>query len=319
MALKDLIRSIHGPVDILPALDIHLLKMSALPSNREPGWHPSEFHSTCPRQAVITKILDEPGGSDSIDGRLQRIFDTGTALHSWYQNRYFGPMGILWGGWKCSRCHGVKTGFMPKEKCSCVKDARCEAICGEAPGAQRGGCLNCGIWGSWTYQEIQLFLSSKQMTASGFEVEVSIVGHMDGLIFLANKWGVLEMKTINDRGFGMLPAPQEGHRNQVQTYMKLAQYVPGIERTMRPTVGHVLYINKNNSDLKAFTLEPDEEFQNRVIKVPLQYEVAMAEGVLPVRIPECTSMMVKRAKACSVCSYCFGGRTFQELDQRGVR
>jgi len=117
-------------------------------------------------------------------------FDVGHALHWWWQNRYLGPMGRLWGNWFCARCDKVVTqGLMPK---------RCP------------GC-NQGYKKVLTYEELSLKDERLKYTA-----------HPDGLLVDAPGPPRLlfELKTKKPEGFETLKKPDGEHRIQVHAYMR---------------------------------------------------------------------------------------------------
>ena len=66
---------------------------------------------------------------------------------------------------------------------------------------------------------------------------------------------ILELKTINDNGFGRLVEPKPEHTIQLQCYLNILNYQQGI----------VLYENKNNQNLKSFYLEKDENIFKDII------------------------------------------------------
>jgi len=67
---------------------------------------------------------------------------------------------------------------------------------------------------------------------------------------------LVEVKTINDRGFAELRSPKEEHRIQLQIYLNILD----IE------VGGILYENKNNQEIKIFRQEKDSKLWESIIK-----------------------------------------------------
>lgn len=326
MSLEDLIRQVKGGDSLCAELDLFLKRLESRPSNRSVGWHPSEFVDMCARSSAISSALALVEEGDPIDPKLRRIFDTGTSLHGWYQNEYLGPMGILWGGWKCSRCHAVQWGFMPKGRHNCAgaeTTPACVKLCayGVQPGTNlidaRGGCLHCGIWGSWEFVEIPV----KFRWSCGSEEHV-ITGSSDGLILLGGDWYVWEGKTINVRGFNMLAESKSWHRRQAMIYGHLIRGghvdVPEGVRVPRPSHGMVFYIGKNDGDLKEFKFEFDDAINveaEALVQAPVEFVRALVEKKLPEKHSECPSMFSVRSKACSNASYCWGSKSYVELLQ----
>lgn len=330
MALKDLIKAVHGPSELIPSLDVHLRKLEAKPSNRADGWHPSAFCGSCARHEVLTQISPREFEPFTVDPKLRRIFDVGTQHHDWFQNEYLGPMGILWGRWQCSRCHDIRWGFMPEDRCGCAElgtskvpscakwcldkeasDAKGQYVWNELAIEERGGCRHCATWGQWLFKEVPIRVERD-------DLEKPIVGHSDGLLKLEH-WTVFEMKSINDRGFGLLPEARDHHRNQAEIYGHLIQrgYVHGVPEGVKvpiPTHGMVFYANKNNSDLKEFPFKLDEERGRRLCSYPLIVEQAFRDEELPARHPDCKNIFADRAKKCEVQAECFGNKkTWKEI------
>lgn len=328
MSLSDLIRDVHGsePMALKPLLDVHMRKLEEYPSNRADGWHPSEFCDSCSRATILNKLLDKEVPFE-VGPRLRRIFDYGSALHEWYQNKYLGPMGILWGKWQCSRCREIEWGFMPNDRHDCEAGSfqntyACRNHCSRDDGrgadaekiGERGGCLHCGKWGFWEFAEVPVLYQHPKL-------DKVIVGHSDGLVLL-DCWRVLEMKSINDRGFNGLLGPKTGHRNQCEIYGGLiargrVRAAPKNVEVPTPTGGLVLYMGKDKSVEKEFPFDLDDERYDRLMQYPHEVEAAMEEEELPPRHVECKNRGTGRAKACKVKSHCFGTKDWDELVQIG--
>lgn len=178
---KELGKQAHQGV-LTGRLDLYLSNIKE--SSRAAGYHPSELYGLCIRRMIFSKLL--PVGGGSIEPQLRRIFDNGTALHSWYQNRYLGPMRVLYGSWKCKLCGKTTEGFMPAMPCD-----------------------KCGGNG-WRYVE----------TGVKHE-ELGIIGHYDGELRINDKRYLLEMKTTSafDR---LSKKPSDAHIYQTQIYMWLS-------------------------------------------------------------------------------------------------
>jgi len=316
MALKDLIRDVHGPktIRLSPAIDKYLVHNETLPNDHDFGWHPSSFCDSCPRAQVISDVLGLELGEGSIAPKLRRIFDVGSACHRWYQEEYLGPMGILWGKWRCSRCHGTTWGFMPKNRHGCersLEDTTCWKLCGGEEGrldqakiAKRGGCIHCGVWGRWEFKEIPFRLEHP-------ELEEPVLSHTDGLLWLAQTWITLEVKTINSFGFAALNDAKLQHVLQGQCYSELlmrkaVRGLPPDVEVPEPEKLLVFYIGKNTSDEREFLMDVDREVGSAVLEKPLIVERSMETRELPPRHEECEGKpLTKRAKKCKAKKYCF--------------
>lgn len=163
---------------------------------RAPGYHPSQMYGFCPRKEVLAHFFPKPE-ADYIDPGLQMIFDWGTAWHWLTQNHYFGPMGILWGVWKCNECAKSVEGFMPEPHKLCHPRWK--------PGGPARG-------GYWTYVEPHVY-----------DKHWNIPGHGDGILILSKKpegkRSLLEVKTINGEMFKFLTKPDEKYVFQISIYL----------------------------------------------------------------------------------------------------
>lgn len=92
--------------------------------DRTDGWHISSLYHTCPREIAMQAVLGPPERRRVFEPRLKARFDVGTALHSWWQNKYLGPAGVLLGQWRCSGCREVREGTMPSKAHDCAVHAK---------------------------------------------------------------------------------------------------------------------------------------------------------------------------------------------------
>lgn len=84
-----------------------------------------------------------------------------------------------------------------------------------------------------------------------------IKGRADLLLKIPDSGDYLvEVKTINDRGFSALNGPKDEHRVQLQIYLNILE----IER------GGVLYENKNDQRVMIFGQQRDREFWDSIVK-----------------------------------------------------
>lgn len=77
-----------------------------------------------------------------------------------------------------------------------------------------------------------------------------ILGHADGEIKIGKVYYVLELKTINSRGFTKLSEPQKSHVKQAHAYMKSLKHEFAI----------ILYIEKDRHALKEFVVPFSAKF-----------------------------------------------------------
>lgn len=146
--------------------------------------HVSNLYDLCPRREIINLAYEEK--KDRVEPRLQMIFDHGTAAHEWYRQRYFGPMGYLWGTWRCSRCRKKSIGVMPSGPCSCVSSECDKTKCQPHP---KFSCRLCVSEG--TFVSMDAFGGAKPIEKlnSG-----DLVLTASGLFPLKKVWRQPEMK-----------------------------------------------------------------------------------------------------------------------------
>jgi CRISPR/Cas system-associated exonuclease Cas4 (RecB family) len=92
------------------------------------------------------------------------------------------------------------------------------------------------------------------------EVEVldharRIIGHADGILKLNGRRYLLELKTINSRGFISLQAPKHAHVQQATAYMEVLGLTSAV----------ILYFNKDNGALREFVVSFDEELHAKEV------------------------------------------------------
>lgn len=322
MSLRDLVRAAREDKpkrSLVRSLDRFIVARSGRPSPREQNvWHPSEIvgKDFCPRLEVLRRRLKLPEKRGEVDVGKERIFDVGHAMHHWYQEKYLGPMGELWGHWRCSRCHTVFTGVMPTDSCTrcqwsgAIDDltpSGCETACalgeaderGVADGRSRlaesvrnrGGCNHCGRWGHWEFIETVVTIPGH-----------NILGRIDGLTF-SDRPGVfdtvVDVKTANERRFGALAStgPTEQNKKQVNIYMHAAEKPKGC----------LLYVSKNDDRVAEFWFDYDRSLIEAELADTLLLEKCLADDseTPPGRHEECGSPSSKRAKNCVGCDACF--------------
>lgn len=289
MSLRDIVNSVHGTDTLIPRLKAYVVsKKHQERDGPRTGWHPSDFCDMCPRGRVIGKLTGIK--KEAINDRLQRIFDTGTALHEWYQNVYFANMGIIWGKWKCLVCKKMHWGMPPQV------------------------CINCGDT-LFEYKEVPVFAHLP-------DCEEPVNGHSDGLIKLRNKWYVLEIKTITVRSFPFLVEAQEAHIKQAQIYAELIRQglvedLPSGTKCPRPEGIIILYICKDNSALKEYLVPMDASFAKGELRKPMVVEKALAVRALPEKLDCCTTKAKGKKRKCRVVDRCFSEWTFEDLEAIG--
>ena len=82
------------------------------------------------------------------------------------------------------------------------------------------------------------------------------LGHADGRLHIDGIDYLLEIKTVNARGFASLHEPKEGHKMQTHAYMKSI----GLQQAV------IIYMNKDTSMLKEFVIPYDEAYYQQSCK-----------------------------------------------------
>ena len=257
-------------------LNAFLAKQPA--DKRRPGIHVTDLLAPCFRKLMF-KLLDPTYTDVQVPGKDRKMFDCGTTTHWWWQNKYFGPMGLLRGGWKCTICGRKIEGFMPKEPCETNIKFKLE------DGTPVD--TTCALLGSkWGYVEPEV-----NFTLNGIDV----TGNTDGELVVRSNEMILEMKSMRQDQF------KELHRAIPKDVMQASSYAwaKGI-KTILP-----IYINKTDWDFRPFLKKPDPravawlDEQTRVLAMLLDTKDPMAAP------PLCKHKDVSKAKRCWCRSKCF--------------
>ena len=315
MSLKDLLKSVGsepetpGLPNMIGTITKHIVHRETLPRFHRDGWYPSGLHDMCARQHVLQDRLNIAEEEPDFGPGLLRIFGFGHAIHRFYQEDMLGPAGMLIGNWRCSRCHHTVWGLMPKDSCpQChftdqgganLTPEDCTSNCSDDNPFERnddstetrGGCVHCGIWGKWEYKEPKLTIKTKGKP---------IVGRCDG-IYPEEPWnpepyGVLDIKTINSRGFDALLHVKDKDKTQVNIYM----------HELKLSSGAVLYVNKNTSAEKFYDVPEDKPRVLNILGDTNAVARCLADGdePLPSR-KKCKNLSDKLARKCPVAKECF--------------
>lgn len=114
--------------------------------------------------------------------------------------------------------------------------------------------------GHHVHKRIQNYLHElgilKEIECPVENIEYEIKGHVDGILEIDGKKGVLEIKSINSQGFYGLFEPDEKHLIQVNVYMFCLETPRGV----------ILYENKDNQDLKEFFVKQDPKVIQPVLE-----------------------------------------------------
>jgi len=268
--------------------------------HRAPGLHASSLTSTCGRREILTTIALVTSGAKVVVERAPHTAgntltqDGGHMIHSWWQDHYLGPAGMLIGQWQCPRC-AAKTGetaFRPK------------------------GC-ECGHKGTFHYQELPVHIR-----------ELGISGHSDGVV-TNTPWSheakhrVFELKTKNYKSWLETKTPERAHVIQVHCYMKgldldeaIIVYVArGKECSWKVRDGQFI---AGKPHVKSFLVPFDDDLWSEMTEIVTNYHEACARiskvvedaepltTLDPADFPRvCDSATCSMAKKCAVSDLCF--------------
>jgi len=199
MSFVDLVNTMMGPkkeASLTKKLEHYILNY---PDDyaKDDVFHPSQLYYMCPRQEVLKRILPvELVPPETKEMMTYAKFHIGHAMHSWYQNKYLGPMGVLIGSWQCLRCGVVVDGLYPTDIVS-----------------------ECAHGGKhlWEYVEPPVY-----------SAEWNIRGKCDGIIMQNNARCVIDMKTSSPDWFKKMTRPWPSAKYQVEIYMWLLGIQQGL-------------------------------------------------------------------------------------------
>lgn len=292
--VSELKESVRPSADLVYDL-VHWLENGKTEPPRKPGLHCSSLWKTCARVPLLEKKYASSLVVEEIKAGNRLTFDMGHALHDMMQNAYLGPLGRLYGEWKCIKCQKiVHKGTMPQDCPECKVPWR----------NPKDGVQNI------VYSE--LFVHDE---------ELDYCGHCDGvLIGRSGKRRVFEFKTKSKSQFATLRGPDTPHITQVHAYMNGL----GLDEAI------ILYWDKGsqcdwsrdddgrwhagNVHLKAFDVKFDQGLWVAMSKrIKLYHEAKEKAASLPIVQLEdimaykrvCTHASCDLAKSCSVTKQCF--------------
>ena len=276
--LRSLVRQKSDSGYLIGPLNEQLLALAAKEAGdrRDQKFHPSQLSTGfCPREWALFQY--EPGYEMTklagITGRSMRIFANGHSLHERVQ-RWLGDAGLLWGWWTYRDADGkVQHRYGWKPK--------------DAPEAK--------------YDELVLV-----------HPDDHILGATDGIVYAKKAKLVLEVKSINERGFGELKTdgkPKDSHIQQSDIYlhclldaqkrdMASTSNMPAFDQL--PYEGTlILYENKNTQELLEFFVPIDHD---RIAKMMADHRPRMQAALAYGQggpLPGCRCRVGKQSAACA--------------------
>ena len=282
------------------------------PPDEDVQFRMSGLEKLCPRMYALA--VRDQFSLRTVEGAEKRwIMGTGTAFHTQFQEDYLQTLGeVFQGWWRCRECGRVHQGeklkgmlshkWIPKPK-----------MCGTMPNG-RDECQ------SDDFEYVELEFEDK---------EHRITGHCDGvLVWLPDDIEMLELKTINERGFNYVDPkmggkPRGGHVIQVNGYMWGVEEL-GVTRT------RVVYIKKTYDPLiqvlAEHVIEKKQDYVDAIrqmlkdsleaVLVQVRHRLALADLTrdgseppeapeIPAKLDECARKSDYRAKYCPARDPCF--------------
>ncbi len=238
----------------------------------------SDMGDPCIRKYVLNFldpiVKDPPAPAD-----LQRLFDQGNITHKWWQNNYYGKIGMLRGIWKCPICKREVKGYMPKKPCGTeivIRDLE----------DLKTSCEGLGM--EWQYGEIWV-----EYKAHG----LLLVGKCDGILYLGQSQPdtVLEIKTEDSERWKLRKRPEPKDITQASIYADCL----GLKKIL-PS-----YVNKSTWKTKDFLMDADPR-----ARVWLDGQMKIIADLIAERKPKsaprrCDTATCSRAERCGFKNTCF--------------
>lgn len=273
----------------------------------------SSLYRLCPRREALSAVFPEemPTVVGAITAGQQMTFDLGHAVHAWFQNKYLGPMGKLWGHWFCLKCDRiVHTGLMPKK------------------------CKDCGrgrsLWHAHEHEGVTERFNLDNFVyveRSLVDHELGLTAHPDGLLYseeLRDVQTLFELKTISSDGRDKVLKANEAkpeHIIQIHAYMHLT----GLRET------YVVYFDKGKQcewvfdsttgispgeeRLLVYHVEFDDDLWDGIVQdIKAYWRASELHAVAPVSADaapfkrKCKSPMEQMARDCPMRDRCFALR-----------
>lgn len=280
MSLLEVIRKVKriGDVPLIPDIDRFYMSYSAhfRPEDlyREPGFHPSQIcNGVCPRQHQLKHLRPElcVKEREEIDPALRRIFGHGHAVHYWYQNHIFGPMGILYGVWRHKHTPSIHFGFQPNIDWEYVeptiRDEQYDIV-GHVDGLLVRDGVIC-------------IVDVKTMNPMQFQyLSAPLPKHVLQLQFYLNSTIQLDYDEEEDIDPDNVDS------------------------------GVLLYVDKSDGQEKEFWVKRDPEAVRPIYQQIDTIKQGIVKRSLSMRLDECKTRRSKRAKKCEACSLCFDVKGF---------
>jgi hypothetical protein len=263
--LADIYKGTQKP-STTPSLRTFINKYFAerTPGARRPGVHVTDLVDPCIRR-IAWKIARPDIVDPAPEPAAARFFDQGNATHKWWQNEIYGPAGILYGDWRCTRCQELVTNTtMPAAKCK---------------KSFTGACA-----GTWEFIEPEVNIDIHG---------VRVTGNSDGRLLWEGELTLLEMKSMRTEDWTKLKLPWPKH------IMQGSIYAPelGVDKIWVSCIG------KDEWDTKDFlvpVMPSARDWAINIVRTASSVKDNPLKGACA-----CKNDTVVRAKRCAMRKMCF--------------
>jgi hypothetical protein len=243
----------------------------------------SEIHSFCPREYALGFLTDTAAKS-FVDFPLQQVFDLGTALHWYMQNRSKVFKDSLVGYWVCKACRNYRV------------NENGTKYFGKRP---QKHCEHCNAYPDVSEYEEYMFRLTKPYR---------VVGKLDAVIEKDGVYRFADFKSFAKKD----DFPLSKDVAQLSAYAHFYQYIPKKDKLPVPidtSISYLIYISKNFSyrePLLTYPIRPSEKAINKILERVSQFTNAAETGELPPPFETCvrSDWATGKAKNCSMRDFC---------------
>lgn len=251
MSLFDVIETAHASRDaheyLHPLLTEFLYHVRTKPLPGPDDWLPASGVPTwCPRWHVMAWRLGVREVVQELTAEARWRMDRGTALHRTFQELWLGPMGWLYGGWKCPNCGHLHTSNSEPGKPEPLIDGWKSPVTPENAVVMPERCETCNFKSS----KFDPFRFEEPWCRNAVE---KVRGPTDGILKMpAHAVEFFDLKTTGSLEYVRL-RPREKDVLQLQWYMdaydirrgRIVYINPGGKRFEDSMVEHVISFDTN--------------------------------------------------------------------------
>lgn len=246
------------------------------------------------------------------------LFEVGTAIHKKLQNEVLPSLGKSWGSWVCPSCGETKSlQFKPSHPCS---NQISISMFGETH--ETTSCDKLPHKGNWLYKEV--YVKASPFNNPLYETSA----YIDHVYVDQDYWYILEIKSVYDSIFAGYSTsrhptnpdwkiqkpwtgglPKEANIRQAQICGSLLKKTLKDSDLPAPASKYggviLLYINRDNLNIKTFKFPPDESYYLSLENVIDNTKAAVDKGNAMLAAPACSARTAMLAKICPKRDVCF--------------